>query len=1830
VRKGGLILLLWLVIGLPVVFGFPLRGWGQSASTIRADDSLGTRVRQLENVFEVDEGTIVGRNQFHSFDVFDLGAGDSVQFDGPETLENILARVTGARSGLRASVIDGTLRSTIPGANLFLLNPAGLLFGPDASLDVAGSFHATTADRIVLADGTSFAARPGAPPAVLSAADVSAFEFSNAIPASIRVDQSVLAVPEGKSFGLVGGEIQIVGGPTGLIRARDGQILLASLRGPGTVSLDSDPNSAHRPPSQGGSIELLDDAFLDARGESGGSIRLSTGDLHVDASFIVSRATAGLGNANIELSVARRALLSDSLIDTTASGGDAGSIWIQAEDLRAIDTSIFTRTRGAGRAGDLSLVGASLSFDGASRLDAGSFAEGPGGDVRVVARAGLSATGSDFFSRAFESGRAGSVEIASGGDIRLSGGSQVATSAFASGRGGPIRISAAGTLSLVGTSEDRRFPTGLLANSLAEDLLAGDGGDISVRAGSIVVRDGGRISSLTKGGGIGGRLDIEALDSILVSGLSSDARFASFIAADADGEIQGSGRAGDIEIRTRDLSVLDGAAISSLTIGPARGGEVSIRASGLVRVVGATGEEFSAIATNAAGRETGAGDAGNLLIEAAALELLDGGRLGALSFGTGAGGSLTVRTTGDILVAGRNDPASVRSGISAAASGDVNAGPAGDLLIEARNVTLEGGGNVSSASNGEGAGGDVTIRASGTVRVSGTTEDGEFFSAIRANARGQSARAGAAGNVTVSAQSLEVLNGGDIGARTFGPGAGGDIRIDVEDGVVVSGREQGLVSAVSASASGSSSPFGDAGDVRIRARDVTVSDGGTVTSSSRGLGRGGEVIVQADRSVSVVGPSSIRTSATSAGDAGAVRVSGARISLEGGAEIASSSSGVGRAGSVFIAGGDVSLLGASLSTSAAVGAAVGTPADGNVEVQVSGELLLASGSRITASVDQGQGGDVRVGRPQSVVLRDGSALLAETAQGTGGQIAVDTKALLTEAGSRVSADAGVGSPGTVVLNSPDVNLDGGLLALSIEYANAARSLRPSCEVRAATEVGASLSVARQQGLPTSPEDLLLAFEGLDFGELSVLPPVGASDEDWIAAAEDAARSGNFERERAVLSEASSALALRGKGVEHADTLRGQAQAEQSLGRFEASIPALRQALEHAERSGDDARIAAALGGLGNAELALGHYDLAESLLTRAGSYAERASAPALVASIQINRGNAHAVRAEHREALQSYLEGADRARSANRLLDATKALANAARAALEAGESGQASELARSAARDAKQLEPSHTQASILIHLGTTFERLFDRSHADTELLAAYESLQAAIASAQQLDSPRILSYAYGNLGRLYQGENRREEALYLTRLALEAAERAAAPDSAYRWHWQEGQLLWAAGEPNSALTSYRRAVDILETTRHESQARYGSAVVAFRRAVAPVYLELADALLEGARRLGDDSRSDALLVEARATVEKLKAAELRDYLRDDCTLDLEARTQSLESVTRGSRTAVVYPIVLSDRVELLVRLPSGLKRYASSVSETQFRQNAREFRRRVQRPETDDYRASAEQLYGWLVKPYAPALAAAEIDTLVFVPDGILRTVPLAAMHDGSQFLIERFAVAITPGLSLVDPGPLNRENAKMVVAGLSQAVQGFPALPSVPKELATIGEVFEADRTLLDADFTADALSRAIVESRPTMLHLASHAEFTGDPRTSFLLTHDERLDLYQLAKIIGRVRFRERDPLELLLLSACETAIGNERAGLGLAGVAVRSGARSVVGSLWNISDRATAALVSAFYRELRSEGHSRAEALRLAQAHLLGQSEFAHPFYWSGLLLINNWL
>jgi CHAT domain-containing protein len=758
--------------------------------------------------------------------------------------------------------------------------------------------------------------------------------------------------------------------------------------------------------------------------------------------------------------------------------------------------------------------------------------------------------------------------------------------------------------------------------------------------------------------------------------------------------------------------------------------------------------------------------------------------------------------------------------------------------------------------------------------------------------------------------------------------------------------------------------------------------------------------------------------------------------------------------------------------------------------------------------------------------------------------------------------------------------------------------------------------------------LLLLIGSLLAAHISASAADPASPDALMQQGLQAYQRGAFDQAHAAWKAAAQAYEGSGNAKEQCQALIQAAQASEALGQVSQAVQQLEVALAVAQRTEDRRLLATVQEGLGHAYLAARNHDAALHYLNQAADLATANGGSVLYARIQHDMGLVSVSQQQYEEALRSFTSSQQNALAGEDRPLAVRAQINASRAAWKLNQPEQARDWLDRALDGLKDFAPSHDKATGLIRVGLGYQQLVPALPGNSAplLLRAAGTFVEAASAAEAIGDRRTLSYADGYLGHLYETEHRYDEALHLTRRAVFSAQAANAPESLYRWQWQLGRLLAMTGKLDEAISAYLTATETLKPIRTEVASALSVSSLNGDESVRGMFYELSDLLLQRASLTADPGAVEPYLRSARDAIEAYKAAELRDYFRDECVDALQARLTKLETVS--PTTAVIYPIVFPDRMELLLSLPTGMTRVSVPVKAPDLKQAVRTFRRLVEKRTTREYLVPAQQLYDWLIRPLESEMMRLHIDTLVFVPDGVLRTIPFSALHDGTSFLIQKYALALTPGLYLTDPRPLDRENIRFLAGGLTQSVQGFPALPYVADEVDAVRTLYQADQ-LLNQQFKTPLLEQELRESRYGILHIATHGKFSSDANDSFLLTFDGKLTMDTLDRLIGLFRFR-KEPLELLTLSACQTGVGDDRAALGLAGVAIKAGARSALATLWFINDEASAALLSEFYRQLRDATLTKAEALRRAQVSLLEDRVYEHPAYWSPFLLLNNWL
>jgi len=734
--------------------------------------------------------------------------------------------------------------------------------------------------------------------------------------------------------------------------------------------------------------------------------------------------------------------------------------------------------------------------------------------------------------------------------------------------------------------------------------------------------------------------------------------------------------------------------------------------------------------------------------------------------------------------------------------------------------------------------------------------------------------------------------------------------------------------------------------------------------------------------------------------------------------------------------------------------------------------------------------------------------------------------------------------------------------------------------------------------------------------------LAASDTDLRQPAQRAFEQGQFEK---AIEQWESILPNLSSTRQQINVLLRLATAYQSLGLAQKSVDLLEKALPLAKQTGDNIRQSLVLGSLSDLSLLMGDLDEATKLAARSHQLVctHPIQNPVACATALNYQGNVLSTQGDDlKKALKIYRKAVNLLQSAEVPVFRAKLLSNIVQ--LEFNPEDFTAALSQMTA-----LPDSHDKVFGLLKLGyLAIER------PEIKPLQVYKILQEALQLAKRLSDTRAEAYAIGYLGKLYEKNKRYQDAERLTQRAIFMT--GNADEMQYLWQWQRGRLRHAQNDLRSAIAAYQQAVKHLENLRRARVRGYRRPPEPFADKIDSVYYQLADLQLQVA-----NPRQPEILKQAINTLESLKAVELENYFQDDCVTKLQAKRQKIDDILTEAHTAVLYPMIFSDRVELLLNF-SGEQLEQFSVNKPQklVRQQVENFRQALKYKKKDRqnfYRQvlpTAKMLYTTLIAPIADELAARQIDTLIIVPDSVLRTIPFAALYDDEkkQFLIKQYALAVTPGLTLTQASKTLERDINLLMAGLSEQRSGFNALPDALKPIQAIENqqicpqiAFTA---LKNEDFQTQRLADNLKKVAYNLIYFSSHARFDKNPKKSFVLTYDNKLYLDGLEKLIRLTQFRDQ-PVELLILSACQTASGDERAALGLAGVAVKTGAISAVGSLWKVNDESTARLMESFFHELCDNPTlSKAKAFQIAQNKLL--SEYPeYPFHWAPFLLIGNW-
>ncbi|OKH30485.1 hypothetical protein NIES2119_30900 [[Phormidium ambiguum] IAM M-71] len=820
----------------------------------------------------INGGTQTGKNLFHSFQEFSLPTGHTADFNNSPDIQNIITRITGNL----ISNIDGLIKANGT-ANLFILNSNGIIFGPNAQLNIGGAFVASTAQAINFADGTQFSTNSTGSTPILTISVPLGLQINSAalsLP-GITVQGANLQVQPGQTISFVANQINFLGGN---LKAEQGRIELASIIN-GSWSLFSNIQPST---TQLGDIQLSQTATVDTSGIGGGNILIQSRNLRLtDGSQIKANTFGTEAGGNIIVNASETVDLIGRLADGTPS---------------ALQARVEPNATGSG--GNININTRNLRIEEGARVAASSLTDAPAnaGNIFVQATNAVEIIGvkditqneqtiiqsSALSTQSTGAGNAGTIEIQTGKLVTRAGG-QISSETFASGKAGNINIQA-NQIQIDGRSFDGTQPSGILARTKQE--ATGNAGDIIINTGTLAVANGARITAASLGSGTAGNLIIKAQETVEVSGVGKN----------IDGSVNPtqisvlttkSGAAGTLNIQTRKLTAENGGQISASTEGISNGGSLTVTAEEMqLRGRSPDGSVPSGLLARVEPKATG--NAGEVFIDTKRLTLTDGARVTASSLGEGKAGTLTIRATEQVEVngVGKNvDGSSNPTQISVLTTGN---GAAGILNIQSGELTVGDGGQVTASTTGSGNGGNLTIKAE-NVQLNSRSTDGIFPSSLLARVEGNAT--GNGGDVIVETGNLTVRNGARIAAASLTQtilnpleqGKAGNVTIRA-DKVEVTGVGKNIDGTANpAQISVLSTGVGIPGNLRIDSPIISLNNQGNISATSQ-KGAGGNINLNS-RNIVLRRQSVISADAGVGGKEGDININTEILILSGGSKI---------------------------------------------------------------------------------------------------------------------------------------------------------------------------------------------------------------------------------------------------------------------------------------------------------------------------------------------------------------------------------------------------------------------------------------------------------------------------------------------------------------------------------------------------------------------------------------------------------------------------------------------------------------------------------------------------------------------------------------------------------------------------------------------------------------------------------------------------------------------------------------------------------------------------------------------------------------------------------
>jgi len=1030
--------------------------------------------------YQIDGGTTTGSNLYHSFQQFSVPTGFTAYFNNVLAIQNIIARVVGP-----TSTIDGIIQ-TNGTANLFLINPSGILFGSNAQLNVGGSFIASTAQSVRFADGAEFSAvsppsslltvsvpvglQMGANPAPISVQGTpNSLTFD---PFTLEIDRSFrpvgLQVQPGQTLALVGGDLDLI---SGNLTAEQGRIELGSVRGGGFVALTA-TNPGWQLDYSGvssfGNIRLSQAASVDISGDGAGEIRVQAGRVSLtDGSALLALTLGSTPGMGITINATKS-------IDVSSTGITAADVFAGTSYISAI--AVDTNSAATARGGNLTITTPLLRVTDGSQLSASTYGAGDAGNLTIQAQTveltgGIpDLTSSGLFTNVnFGSGNGGNLNVTTT-NLLVRNGATINASTFDAGNAGSVTIKAR-TIELDG--ENDLASLGVIASGIfasASDLLTADTGNsgrISIESDRLQVTNGAQISATTFAKGNAGSIDVKA-QTVELTGTSATTDRPSGLFSSTEASATGNG--GSIRVESNRLQVTDGAQISAVTTSAGNAGSIDINAQTIELFGSTTRSNPGGIFSNTEATATGNG--GNITLKGDRLQITNGAQVNATTFSQGNAGLLNVKVT-DISLIGTSPITNKPSGLFSSSEFSAQ-GNGGSIYITGDRLQIRDGAQIATSTFSGGNAGIVQVSVQ-AIDLAGSSLTGSTPSGLFAQV--EKMATGNGGLLTVEARSLRITEGAQIQTSTFGDGNAGDLRVSAQTVEMIGGRSQtstGLAATVEAGARG------NGGNLILMAGTLRVFEGAQLQTRTAGSGNAGNLTVKAGvielAGSNAQGRSGLFASAiASTGTGGNLTVAADQVLVRDGATISVSNfasnnaaipPGQGPVGNLVITANRIDLNdGATLTADSAGGE------KGNIRLDAP-LLILRRGSRIsTNAIGTATGGNIDINTDFLIAVKgENSDITANSVNSFGGRVTITAKGILGIAPrlrltqfSDITASSELGPQfnGVVELRTPGIDPTQGLAELPAGLIDPSTQVASTCE----RSQGNEFVVTGRGGLP---------------------------------------------------------------------------------------------------------------------------------------------------------------------------------------------------------------------------------------------------------------------------------------------------------------------------------------------------------------------------------------------------------------------------------------------------------------------------------------------------------------------------------------------------------------------------------------------------------------------------------------------------------------------------------------------------------------------------------------------------------------------------------------------